>query len=672
MRHFKKTKQCEANSNSRAYRMLAALGLTILTAFIGLPAQAQSEDFKAQYWAFPTSPDAYPEMSDTNLKKRKSFGVAFHGGGNRAAPAALGQLRALHDLGWIKKARYITAISGGSWTAIPYTYLPGCDGSAQLERFLGTYYAPNALVPELVYLANAGEDQAHRAFGDGSMLSAVNDSVITRRFLRALGEGFFDEAYSRALELIYFSRFDLGRGPNESKQDERLFTWRKSDMIELVKNNTQSVDKVDDNDFYYVRCDRPYLIVGGTLLTKRLSPRAKHKFRVEMTPLYTGLPQEITHAFGNGAKVKATGGFVESAGYDRITNAVYPSKGKIMLGLRQPKIGSITNPTRLRFSLQNMAAVSGAAPQEAILRPALINLISSNLGLPEHFVPVDVRTPKLHSLESLGQLPFEKEWAHADGGHEDNLGITPLLAREVKNILAFVNTSAPLDPKEMAACKDALKPYEDAVPGFGAPRISRKELGHCEKMIGDDIASFFFRTKNHIHNPQLNRIDQSKGAGTDLKPYYDLLSIAEDFLREDGDISNRNGLSCKRYRVSAVGGVNYSPMICFVWLSQDQRWFNAIKKAAKIQGVDDAAQEALRYQLDLGKDWAPNGRPDRSVLAANGFPYIGTFVDADWHVIKVVRTRALALANYTSWVLKDRSKGVTKAFAKNGLHLMPD
>jgi hypothetical protein len=32
---------------------------------------------------------------------------------------------------------------------------------------------------------------------------------------------------------------------------------------------------------------------------------------------------------------------------------------------------------------------------------------------------------------------------HADGGAEDNLGIMPLLARHVKNILVFVNTDTP-------------------------------------------------------------------------------------------------------------------------------------------------------------------------------------------------------------------------------------
>ena len=81
-----------------------------------------------------------------------SFGVAFPSGGARAA-AALGQIRALHKSGWMKKVTYISAISGGAWTAVPYSFLPetplsGC--SPEIidmvdDDFLGKYRPPGEL-----------------------------------------------------------------------------------------------------------------------------------------------------------------------------------------------------------------------------------------------------------------------------------------------------------------------------------------------------------------------------------------------------------------------------------------------------------------------------------------------------------------------------------------------
>ena len=65
-------------------------------------------------------PEPFPE--DEALKDRPDFGIAFSGGGTRAAAATIGQLRGLHHNGWLEKVKYITAVSGGSWTAIPFVY----------------------------------------------------------------------------------------------------------------------------------------------------------------------------------------------------------------------------------------------------------------------------------------------------------------------------------------------------------------------------------------------------------------------------------------------------------------------------------------------------------------------------------------------------------------------
>ena len=66
----------------------------------------------------------FPELDDLSLAGRPNVGVAFSGGGTRAAAAALGQLRALDQLGALQRMRYISSVSGGTWACIPYVYLP--------------------------------------------------------------------------------------------------------------------------------------------------------------------------------------------------------------------------------------------------------------------------------------------------------------------------------------------------------------------------------------------------------------------------------------------------------------------------------------------------------------------------------------------------------------------
>ena len=46
-----------------------------------------------------------------------------------------------------------------------------------------------------------------------------------------------------------------------------------------------------------------------------------------------------------------------------------------------------------------------------------------------------------YAVRSGEPVLLTKEMAHGDGGFGDNLGVLPLLARQVHNILVFVNTS---------------------------------------------------------------------------------------------------------------------------------------------------------------------------------------------------------------------------------------
>jgi hypothetical protein len=76
---------------------------------------------------------------------RKRIAVCFSGGGSRALTCACGQLLGLHTLttenrrAAIQDIRYMSAVSGGSWAAASYSFLPS---EISYETFLGDYFPP--------------------------------------------------------------------------------------------------------------------------------------------------------------------------------------------------------------------------------------------------------------------------------------------------------------------------------------------------------------------------------------------------------------------------------------------------------------------------------------------------------------------------------------------------
>lgn len=94
-------------------------------------------------------PETIPNPTVTNAEKNgKNLAVCFSGGGSRALTCAWGQLLGLSLLTdptatpLLNQARYISSVSGGSWAAVLYTFLPETVSYAD---FLGNCYAPSQL-----------------------------------------------------------------------------------------------------------------------------------------------------------------------------------------------------------------------------------------------------------------------------------------------------------------------------------------------------------------------------------------------------------------------------------------------------------------------------------------------------------------------------------------------
>jgi hypothetical protein len=124
----------------------------------------------------------YPELDPKgpwgipSLQAKPNFGIAMSGGGYRATTLALGWARALHALGALDAARYLSTNSGGSWFNGVYSY-----SQVPSPILLGDVIPPQQLTLDRLRDSN-GPGSYGQAVGRATI---VGDS-LTRAFAEAL------------------------------------------------------------------------------------------------------------------------------------------------------------------------------------------------------------------------------------------------------------------------------------------------------------------------------------------------------------------------------------------------------------------------------------------------------------------------------------------------------
>lgn len=352
---------------------------------------------KSRIWDTRNRPGLAPEVDDPKYKldaivARPSVGVAFSGGGTRSATATLGQLRALRELRLLHKVRYVSCVSGGSWTCVPFTYL----NSVSDADFLG-----EALMPDQVTkaaLRNLGAKRSH-------MRTIANSKLLGSAIKRLPGILFLDdEAYADIIGRVFLHPYGLN--------DERmLFTWGKKtrDAIIAANKGVDPQNPLDPKRFYTVQRSRPFLIASGTVL-RGDNPRPRdRRIYFEMTPLYVGAP--ALHRKAGEFGLDIGGGFVETFAFD--------SKKAVRSGPRA--VISVMKRRKNRFTLADVIATSGAAPAEKV---PIKGFPEFNYWLPNDPGPA-------------------VEYDFGDGGILENTGVMALLRRRVKRVILFVNSNKP-------------------------------------------------------------------------------------------------------------------------------------------------------------------------------------------------------------------------------------
>jgi hypothetical protein len=356
-------------------------------------------------------------------------GVCFSGGSTRAYAAAIGQLRALTELGLIRRIHYISAVSGGAWAAVAYTFYAG-SGESDLE-ILGKVETPSTLSIENLDQINS-DALGYAATLDFSRVlwTTHQDSSIP-----------VSDVWSHAIGRMFLEPFGLF-----DSKCRTGFTLDTETYQEFCRRNP-SEHRPEPHRVRAVAA-RPYLLVHATLnwpVESQGHSALVNRIGFEFSALAAGSPHLLTLLSEGGESHRVGGGFVEVGG----GGCLAPSTKRDNQGLV-----SVSCPG-LPLTLADVVGASSAfrsKEKEQHYYPRIMHW------------PVSERTDEVASTEVL-----------SDGGDVENYGLIALLRRRVTSIVVFVNTLWPLsldyDPSIWSAIRnDGYHPVDPFLaPLFGQP-----------------------------------------------------------------------------------------------------------------------------------------------------------------------------------------------------------
>ena len=417
--------------------LLACTILILLAGFVAFAAPPPTIQVWARYWSIP--PDLWqgkikwdpPER--TALDKQvelRDLGIAFSGGGTRAATATLGQLRALNENGWLKHVRYVSAVSGSTWAAVPYVYSTTTADTlfgktvahdALTKAFLETELPKTGIGRAIVDsgLFASGAREAARVFLRAELAKGENSRIPVRlhSLVRRFVVGGDSETYANVLARIFINPF-IANG------NARRYTWDADTF-----NDIKVIDgdaPLGVKDFIRTAPNRPFLISSGTMIYQHPAYDYPRLIPVEYTPLYTGVRQQYGDSLG--------GIYVSPYAY-----------GATAVGSAEANRVRVTLKNEGRpFTLADVIASSGAAPLLALYRGVPVKELERATAAFPTFNHFSVRATA-GGPQATTPVP---DLLHGDGGFSDNLGVMPLLARGVRNIMVFVNGAEPFTENE--------------------------------------------------------------------------------------------------------------------------------------------------------------------------------------------------------------------------------
>lgn len=366
-------------------------------------------------------------------------GVCISGGGSRSLSAAMGELRGLAALDLLPRIGWLSTVSGGTWAGALFNWAP-----AQLPDDL--LLGPLELDPgKLRWESGGASDDLARLDPQalGSAATRLGLEEMLAKAIELYHHGVpVSELWPRAIGELVLAPFGLGDSP------QRYFSWTPAWLARQILADNPGLSP---NDFFLTRPNRPYLITNSTLFYPPNPPNPPASLAVpvrpaggggpanpwevgydfETTPISAGIAPAFANAGppspGQSTSSDLGGGWIDPFALGSIAPSTVGGDGRF----RVP-----TPPNRFRLS--DLAGLSSVAFVYDLLELAH----QRGIHFLDDMVPETVYWPVFRA----GQLPRNaaRPYLFGDGGNLENQGIMALLRRNLRKIIAFVNTETQL------------------------------------------------------------------------------------------------------------------------------------------------------------------------------------------------------------------------------------
>lgn len=413
---------------------------------------AAPANLNGHLWRMSTDTGLPPMEEELGPAPLPRVGICLSGGGSRSMTASMGELRALRKLGLLDRVSFISSVSGGSWAATSFTYLPDVIDD---DTFLGPviedprqlvwgsswgHNGPNSLLSLSRYCMGYAATQI-------SILGAVE--IAWRRYQAGDPPHLL---WQRAIGELILGQFGLGDGTS-SGSPAQYYSYTRSWLERVILANNRGLNA---SQFRLVRGGRPYLIVNSALFypppvglgTPRADAPLTELYPFELTPMGAGLVPTFNGA-GQG-QADLGGGYVDPF----VFGSTAPAQP---VGVS----GEFTVPTPpYRFALSDMTGTSSAAFTEIVIQKAEELGFKALAALDPYYLYWPVKP-------AGEQNDPANPYYLGDGGILENIGITPLLRRRIPSIIAFANTSEPLQQHLSLSGFHQIRVSSDLPPLFG-------------------------------------------------------------------------------------------------------------------------------------------------------------------------------------------------------------
>lgn len=395
---------------------------------------------------FPEISEGYVEIDDT------SVGLALSGGGSRSHVLCAGYLRGLKEMNVLKDVKYISSVSGGSWASSVFTFAQIDD-----EKLLGKTVDVSKLDMDYLKTASSGE------------LSEViiNFKPGKEYFLkRIMTKG--SKVWQKIIGKSILAKFGL---------NDKIMAMNEEHKVEIIQKNN-----IDQKDVVVPKKERPFLIIN-TVLGGPGGYTTGWGNGLQITPLYSGIPfyrkttglmkyykitiwkrfkrvfTDYNYLFNlkmreDNNEIKADmeiligGGVIETFALGKEQNFNKPGESTLKKGEKL-------------FKLEDGIGASSAA----------FATIVQNYDIFSYLNPLIKYSPITRKKTNF----YSKQFTLFDGGLLENTGIIPLLQRDLKKIICFINTASPLTSRE--EFPEGVFSNEDEVTYD--QKVKEKDLKYC-------------------------------------------------------------------------------------------------------------------------------------------------------------------------------------------------